>query len=160
MKVLISSWRIQFTNMKWTLQSTFSSCQSSRLFDEAVLKLTVPFIRIVEDQLSNCISCTSVFYGPLPVCSELTSCVWERRGGGSKWMAPPMHFILQGMSEGQREWGRWKDEVEGRKIEMTGETDWRGRGASKSAIKTIFVLDYWCFYTQWQFLSRAQLFIC
>lgn len=84
----------------------------------------------------------------------------REKGGGSKWMAPPMHFILQGMSEGQREWGRWKDEVEGRKIEMTGETDWRGRGASKSAIKTIFVLDYWCFYTQWQFLSRAQLFIC
>lgn len=99
MKVLISSWCIQFTNMKRTLQSTFSSCQSSRLFDEAVLKLTVPFRRTVEDQLSNCISCTSVFYRPLPVCSELTSCVWERRGG-SKWMAPPMHFILQGMSEG------------------------------------------------------------
>lgn len=58
---------------------------------------------------------------------------------GSKWMAPLMHFILQGVKEG----GRERDErMKGRKIEMTGETDWRRRGASKSAIKTVFVLDY------------------
>lgn len=80
-----------------------------------------------------------------------------RLSGASKWMAPPMHFY-PAWSERRRERERWKDEVEGRKIEMTGETDWWRRGASKSAIKTLFVSDYWCFYTQWQFLSTAQLF--
>lgn len=48
-----------------------------------------------------------------------------------------MYFILQGETDRDE-----KDEVEGRKIEMTEETDWRRRGASKSVIKKVFVLDY------------------